>query len=94
VPSKLAGVVAMLSSILILGILPLFASPKIKSLAFYGPVKLCFWCHVSVFILLSLGGAWPIASPYIVVSRSLACQYFLFYLLLGLYRRAWEVLIT
>ena len=57
VPSKLGGVFALFTSILILAVLPFTHSQRMKGLAFYGPVKGMFWCHVTVFFLLTLGGS-------------------------------------
>jgi len=57
VPSKLGGVFALFSSILVLAVLPFGHSQSMKGLSFYGPVKGLFWGHVTVFILLTLGGS-------------------------------------
>jgi len=57
VPSKLGGVLALLSSIFILALLSVSRLSLIKGLSYYGPVKGYFWCQVSVFVLLTLGGS-------------------------------------
>jgi len=58
VPSKFGGVIALVCSILVLLTLPHTHKQKMKGLAYYGPVKLLFWLHVVVFILLTAAGAW------------------------------------
>jgi len=57
VPSKLGGVFALFVSIFVLGLLPITHSQLMKGLTYYGPVKALFWCHVTVFFLLTLGGS-------------------------------------
>jgi len=90
VPSKLGGVTALVCSILILAILPLNHNQCIKGLVYYGPVKSLFWLHVVTFVLLTIGGSWPVEEPYILLSSLLSIHYFSFYFLLGYSRRLWD----
>lgn len=85
-PSKLGGVLALLGSILVLVTLPLSHSQSMKGLCFYGPVKAFFWLHVTVFLMLTAAGAWPVEAPYLILSRILSCVYFSFFALVGVYR--------
>merc|ERR1719187_276901 len=64
VPLKLGGVVAILLSILILTVLPLLPFSSAKSLTFYAPAKFLFWCLITTFGLLTVGGSWPVSEPY------------------------------
>lgn len=84
----------MLSSILILFLLPFLHTQKIKGLSFYGPVKLYFWTHFTVFVLLSLGGSWPVEVPFVSLSRLLSTLYFLFYIILSLLRHFWDEILS
>ena len=53
IPNKLGGVIALVISILILIICPLFPNPKFKGLVFYPVGKFLFWFHVNVVIILT-----------------------------------------
>jgi len=86
--------VALLSSILVLLVLCFTHSQAIKGLCYYGPIKGLFWSHVTVFVLLTLGGSWPVEDPYLLISRFLSLFYFSFFALLGVYRRLWDHLLS
>jgi len=90
VPSKLGGVRALVGSIVILILLSVNHSQRIKGLTFYGPVKAIFWLHVVTFLILTAGGSWPVEDPYLILSRALSLLYFSFYALIGLYRWLWD----
>ena len=89
VPSKLGGVVAMFSAILVLCFLPWLDTSKVRS-AKYRPVyKVFFWLFVASAIGLGYLGAMPAEGGYVLASRLLAIYYFAFFLvvmpLLGLF---------
>lgn len=86
IPVKVGGVLALVSSILILLVLPGLHTQIIKGLSYYGPIKGYFWSHVVVFSLLTAGGHWPIEAPFLLLTRQLTACYFLFYFALGLLR--------
>jgi len=94
VPSKLGGVRALVGSIVILLILTITHFQAMKGLVYYGPVKALFWFHVVFFLLLTSGGSWPAEAPYLVLTRCLSVLYFSFYVLLGLYRCAWDLALS
>lgn len=94
VPSKLGGVFAMVSSLLILALLMFSHSQLIKGLAFYGPIKGFFWSLVSVFCLLTLAGVWPVEVPFLIVTRLFSIYYFGFFVLLGFARDLWDNLLS
>merc|ERR1712212_214652 len=93
ITSKVGGVFAMLSSMLILFSLPLTHIQSMKGLAFYGPVKFLFWVFVSDFLLLTLSGTWPVVVPFIGVSCILTSVYFRFFFVLGPSRYFWDKLV-
>lgn len=69
IPSKLGGVVALVSALLALFLLPLkprATTPKV------------FWLFVVTFLLLTWLGACPIEDPYTLLSQFLSVAYFLF----------------
>jgi len=89
VPSKLGGVVAMFSAILVLCFLPWLDTSRVRS-AKYRPVyKVFFWLFVASAIGLGYLGAMPAEGGYVLASRLLAVYYFAFFLivmpLLGLF---------
>ena len=89
VPSKLGGVLAMFSAILVLCFLPWLDTSKVRS-AKYRPVyKVFFWLFVASAVGLGYLGAMPAEGGYVLASRLLAVYYFAFFLvvmpLLGLF---------
>jgi len=94
VPSKLGGVFALASSILVLLSFPFTHVCSSKSLTTYGPVKGVFWSQVVVFGLLTLAGFWPVSDPFLFVSRCFAGCYFSFFVLFPLGRVAWDRLLS
>ncbi len=89
VPSKLGGVVAMFSAIIVLCFLPWLDTSKVRS-AKYRPVyKVFFWLFVASAVGLGYLGAMPAEGGYVLASRLLAIYYFAFFIvvmpLLGLF---------
>ena len=89
VPSKLGGVVAMFSAIIVLCFLPWLDTSKVRS-AKYRPVyKVFFWLFVASAVGLGYLGAMPAEGGYVLASRLLSVYYFAFFLvvmpLLGLF---------
>ncbi len=89
VPSKLGGVVAMFSAIIVLCFLPWLDTSRVRS-AKYRPVyKVFFWLFVASAIGLGYLGAMPAEGGYVLASRLLSIYYFAFFLvvmpLLGLF---------
>ncbi len=89
VPSKLGGVVAMFSAIIVLCFLPWLDTSRVRS-AKYRPVyKVFFWLFVASAIGLGYLGAMPAEGGYVLASRLLSVYYFAFFLvvmpLLGLF---------
>ena len=89
VPSKLGGVVAMFSAIIVLCFLPWLDTSKVRS-AKYRPVyKVFFWLFVASAVGLGYLGAMPAEGGYVLASRLLSIYYFAFFLvvmpLLGLF---------
>lgn len=81
VPNKLGGVVGLFGSILFLLLIPFLSKSLVKGNAFYPLRKVLHWRLVLSFIMLTLGGSWPVEEPYIRTSRLFSLFYFLFFLL-------------
>lgn len=93
VPSKSGGAALLLSSLLVLLLIPFSFTSAFKSFCYYGPLKSYFWCFVVCFLLLTLAGAWPVESPFILVTRFLSFFYFFFFVTAGALRQCWDSLL-
>nr|YP_009689602.1 cytochrome b [Lepidurus arcticus]QCZ36047.1 cytochrome b [Lepidurus arcticus] len=93
IPNKLGGVVALLMSILILSILPIFHHSKFRGLEFYPINQIYFWSLVATVILLTWIGARPVEEPYILTGQILTLVYFSYYFINPLLLKLWDNLI-
>nr|NP_852174.1 cytochrome b [Lepidopsocidae sp. RS-2001]AAP44723.1 cytochrome b [Lepidopsocidae sp. RS-2001] len=89
IPNKLGGVLALLFSILILYILPLFKN-KFRSTQFYPINKILFWSFTTIFILLTWAGAKPVEDPFIFTSQILTVLYFSFFIINPIMKTIWD----
>jgi ubiquinol-cytochrome c reductase cytochrome b subunit len=81
IPSKLGGVIAMVSAIVILVFVPWLDSSRVRS-AKYRPIyKWCFWLLVISSIGLGYLGAMPPEGAYVTWSRIFTFYYFAHFLL-------------
>ena len=82
IPDKLGGVVAMISAILILILLPFINTSQIRSSKFRPIFGLAYWFLVSDFLLLGWIGQKPVETPFIEIGMIATIFYFLFFLVL------------
>jgi quinol-cytochrome oxidoreductase complex cytochrome b subunit len=82
IPDKLLGVVAMLTSILVLVVLPFYVKPETRSMAFRPMSKLFFWLIVFDCFVLGWIGGQPASYPYIQVGQVATFYYFAYFLFL------------
>jgi len=82
IPDKLGGVVAMISAILALILLPFINTSEIRSSKFRPIFSVGYWFLVADFILLGWIGQKPVESPYIEVGMVGTVFYFSFLLIL------------
>jgi quinol-cytochrome oxidoreductase complex cytochrome b subunit len=82
IPDKLGGVVAMVSAILVLLLLPIINSSKIRSSKFRPLFSFSYWFLVADFILLGWIGQKPVETPYVEVGMIGTVFYFIYLLVL------------
>jgi ubiquinol-cytochrome c reductase cytochrome b/c1 subunit len=81
IPNKLAGVIVMFSSIIILVFLPWLDTAKTRSCKYRPLAKQFFWIFVIVGILLGYLGAQPPEGIYVIAGRVLTACYFAYFLI-------------
>lgn len=89
IPNKLGGVIALISSIIILYLIPILNS-KFNSLCFYPTNQISYWIYINTFILLTWSGAQIIEYPYIIIRQILSILYFTYFFSLPLIIKIWE----
>nr|YP_008144686.1 cytochrome b [Ischnura pumilio]AGO19364.1 cytochrome b [Ischnura pumilio] len=89
IPNKLGGVIALVMSIAILFIMPLYQS-KFRGLQFYPINQVMYWLMVSTVMLLTWIGARPVEDPYIMTGQVLTVVYFSFYVLHPMIMKIWD----
>jgi quinol-cytochrome oxidoreductase complex cytochrome b subunit len=82
IPDKLGGVLAMISAILVLFLLPIISTADTRSTKFRPLFGLAYWFLVSDFILLGWIGQKPVESPYIEIGMFATGFYFFFLIVL------------
>lgn len=80
IPDKLGGVVAMISAILVLLLLPITNTSNIRSGKFRPLFAFSYWFLVSDFIILGWIGQKPVESPYIEIGMGATIFYFAYLL--------------
>ena len=81
IPSKLGGVIAMFSAIIVLAFLPWLDSAKTRSSKYRPLAKQFFWIFVAVCIGLGYLGAQPPEGIYVIAGRILTAAYFAYFLI-------------
>lgn len=82
IPDKLGGVVAMISAILVLLLLPILNTSEIRSSKFRPIFGIAYWFLVSDFLFLGWIGQKPVETPFIELGMVATAFYFLFLLVL------------
>nr|QKY63843.1 cytochrome b [Meccus pallidipennis] len=93
IPNKLGGVIAMVSSIAIILILPITNKSKFQGLSFYPVSQVLFWTLATILILLTWIGARPAEEPYILTGQILTILYFSYFIINPLLLKLWDKII-
>nr|YP_009735099.1 cytochrome b [Acropyga goeldii]QBG38573.1 cytochrome b [Acropyga goeldii] len=92
IPNKLGGVIALLSSIMILYTLPMI-NLIMNSLTFYPINQFLYWMFINTFILLTWVGSQMIETPFMMISQILSSMYFIYFMLFILFKNINEIFI-
>lgn len=82
IPNKLGGVIALVMSIIILFILPLIHTSKIRSISMRPLSKITFWWFLINFFILTWIGSKPVEEPYIIIGQWSSLYYFLHFIII------------
>jgi ubiquinol-cytochrome c reductase cytochrome b subunit len=81
IPSKLFGVIALISSIAILFFVPWLDTSRVRSTRYRPIYKWFFWAFVVTCVVLGYLGSQPPEGTYLILGRIFTAYYFLFFLL-------------
>lgn len=82
IPNKLLGVIALVSSIVVLLLLPFLHVSKIRSSAYRPIYKKFFWLFIANFFFLIWLGAQPAEEPFVICAQLSSVFYFSYFLII------------
>lgn len=80
--AKLAGVIAMFGSLLMLAVIPWLDTSPVRSCRFRPWYKIAFWLFVIDFVILGWVGGMPAEEPYVTIAQGATMYYFFHFLIL------------
>nr|AIP92359.1 cytochrome b [Amolops wuyiensis] len=82
IPNKLGGVLVLLLSIMVLFLMPIIHTSKLRSLMFRPIAKIFFWAIIANMMILTWIGGQPVEDPFITIGQLASALYFFIFVLL------------